>query len=90
MFAPRQALAVLEAALASGEETVAVGMTGENAATFILNGISGGMHAARAVQGRAGQLRVVRRSRKPAWMPARLTRRPCWRLSAIALATRGR
>lgn len=45
MFAPRQALAVLKAALASGEETVAVGMTGENAAAFVLNGLAGGMQA---------------------------------------------
>ncbi len=42
MLAPQQALAVLEAALASGEELVAVGMTGENAADFALNGLPRG------------------------------------------------
>ena len=42
MLAPQQALAVLEAALASGEELVVVGMTGENVAAFILNGLPGG------------------------------------------------
>ena len=47
MLAPQQALAVLEAALASGEELVAVGMTGENAEDFALNGLPGSELAGR-------------------------------------------
>ena len=39
MLAPQQALEVLLAALASGKETVVVGMSGENAAAFSLNGL---------------------------------------------------
>ncbi|MFT3959078.1 MAG: SDR family oxidoreductase [Desulfovibrio sp.] len=47
MLPPQQALAVLEAALASGEELVAVGMTGENAEDFALNGLPGSELAGR-------------------------------------------
>ena len=39
MLAPQQALEVLLAALASGRETVVVGMSGENVAAFNLNGL---------------------------------------------------
>ncbi len=39
MLAPQQALEVLLTALASGRETVAVGMSGENVAAYRLNGL---------------------------------------------------
>ena len=60
MLAPQQALAVLEAALASGEELVAVGMTGENAADFALNGLPrselpGSMLGGASISGGAAQ-----------------------------------